>query len=253
MQQYMALYDTHNLHRCIKNIVGPVKKPLNVIESITGVHLKTKEEIMERWREHFHSVLNQDTSVDLDSIRAPISAEVLVYPDDEHPSINEIRRAVGQLKNHKSAGSDVITAELLKGGGGATINMLFALFRKSWEEKCVPKNWTDAVVVPLHKKGKKSSCDNYRGISLLSVPGKVLAKVICNRLTPFVSSFLVDSQCGFRAERSTVDIVFATRQLVEKALEQNTGGKGICLAFVDIRKAFDSVNREALFEILREM
>lgn len=240
MQQYMDLYDTHNLHRCIKNIVGPVKKPLNVI---TGEPLKTKEEIMERWREHFHSVLNQDTSVDLDSIRAPISAEVLVYPDDEHPSINEIRRAVGQLKNHKSAGSDVITAELLKGGGGATINMLFALFRKSWDEKCVPKK-------PLHKKGKKSSCDNYRGISLLSVPGKVLAKVICNRLTPFVSSFLVDSQCGFRAERSTVDMVFATRQLVEKALEQNTG---ICLAFVDIRKAFDSVNREALFEILRKM
>lgn len=166
MQQYMDLYDTHNLHRCIKNIVGPVKKPLNVIESITGEHLNTKEEIMERWREHFHSVLNQDTSVDLDSIRAPISAEGLVYPDDEHPSINEIRRAVGQLKNHKSAGSDVITAELLKGGGEATINMLFALFRKSWEEIAFSelkkgrrpqykpkKRWIDLLKEDIHLVG----------------------------------------------------------------------------------------------------
>ncbi|KAI5715688.1 hypothetical protein M8J77_020743 [Diaphorina citri] len=95
-----------------------------------------------------------------------------------------------------------------------------------------------------------SKCDNYRGISLLSVPGKVLSKVLCNRLTPFIDNYISDSQCGFRAERSTIDMIFATRQLVEKTLEQNTS---LCVAFIDIRKAFDSVNREALFMILERI
>ncbi|KAI5748494.1 hypothetical protein M8J77_026153 [Diaphorina citri] len=250
MQHYSDINDTHNLHRCIKNIVGPTKKALNVIETRDGEKLKSKEDIKKRWRKHFNGVLNQDTIVNLDSIRAPSRPQTEEEQPDDPPSSNEIRRAVGQLKNNKSAGSDAITAELLKGGGETIINMFTALFKKVWEEKHVPKDWTDAIVVPLHKKGKKSVCDNYRGISLLSVPGKVLANVLCNRLRPFIDAFIGDSQCGFRAERSTVDMIFATRQLVEKALEQNTG---ISIAFIDIRKAFDSVNREALFQLLQHM
>uniref|UniRef100_A0A8D9E6N4 Craniofacial development protein 2 n=1 Tax=Cacopsylla melanoneura TaxID=428564 RepID=A0A8D9E6N4_9HEMI len=250
MQHYMNINDTHNLHRCIKNIAGPVKKALNIVESQDGEHLKTKEEIASRWKQHFCGVLNQDTVVNIDSIQVPIRTTPESTPRDDPPTEAEVRTAIRQLKNHKCPGSDSITAELLKGGEDTVVNMMVTLLKKVWEEKHIPKDWTDAIVVPLHKKGNKAKCDNYRGISLLSVPGKVLSKVLCNRLSPFLETCFSDSQCGFRTERSTVDMIFATRQLVEKTLEQNTE---LCMAFIDIRKAFDSVNRRALFNILEQL
>jgi len=69
-----------------------------------------------------------------------------------------------------------------------------------------------------HCKGDHSVCDNHRGISLLSVPGKILARVILNRLTKDVTDrdILLESQCGFRAGRGTMDMIFTAKQLQEK-------------------------------------
>ena len=93
-------------------------------------------------------------------------------------------------------------------------------------------------------------CDNHRGISLLCIAGKVLAQVILNRLIINVSETIVpESQCGFRAGRGTTDMVFAIRQLQEKCRKQN---KELHMVFVDLTKAFDTVNREGLWKILRK-
>lgn len=113
----------------------------------------------------------------------------------------------------------------------------------------MPNEWKEATVIPLHKKGKKSCCNNYRGISLLSVTSKVLSRLIFNRLTDHLGKILRDSQCGFRSSRSTIDMIFSLRQLIEKSMEQNTK---LCISFIDISKAFDSVNREMLFKLLEK-
>ncbi|KAI5735577.1 hypothetical protein M8J77_020203 [Diaphorina citri] len=248
LQEFANKNDTYNLYRGIKSTVGPIRKPLNIIEDKNGNKISNKEERLERWREHFQHVFNQQTTVNLEGIEIdPITDNL---PNDERPTENEIMSAMSQMKNRKSPGSDSITAEIIKGGTGVSVQMLYNLFGKIWEERSVPQEWRNSEIVPIFKKGKKTSCDNYRGISLLSIPGKVLARVIYNRLVPFLEQYWDETQSGFRCNRSTTDMVFSTRQLIEKAREQNTN---LAICFVDISKAFDSVNRTALFDILEKL
>ena len=107
----------------------------------------------------------------------------------------------------------------------------------------MPDDFRDALIVSLYKKGSKLDCGNYWGISLLSVAGKIFVRVILNRLVTFSEQTFPEAQCGFRPGRSTVDMIFTVRQLQEKCIEQN---KPLYLVFIDLTKAFDTVNREAL-------
>ena len=116
----------------------------------------------------------------------------------------------------------------------------------------LPQDLRDAVIITLYKnKGEKSDCSNYRGITLLSIAGKILARVLLNRLVPSIAADNIpESQCGFRANRSTTDMVFVLRQLQEKCQEQN---KGLFITFVDLTKAFDTVSRKGLWTILKRL
>ena len=108
----------------------------------------------------------------------------------------------------------------------------------------MPDDFHDALIVSLYKKkGSRSDCGNYRGISLLSVAGKIFARIILNRLITVSEQTLPEVQCGFMPSRSTVDMIFAVRQLQEKCIEQK---KSLYSVFIDLIKAFDTVNREAL-------
>ena len=106
----------------------------------------------------------------------------------------------------------------------------------------------DARIVHLHKdKSDKSSFDNHRGISLLNVAGKILAKVILNRLnTQLLDDTVPEGQCGFRQNRGTVDMIFAARQIQEKFRKQN---KDLYILFVDLSKAFDTASRPGRWSI----
>ena len=109
----------------------------------------------------------------------------------------------------------------------------------------------DANIVTLYKnKGDRSDCNNYRGISLLSIVGKVFARVILKRLQNLASRVYPESQCGFRAGRSTVDMVFSLRQLQEKCQEQRMP---LYIVFIDLTKAFDLVSRSGLLNLLRKI
>lgn len=154
------------------------------------------------------------------------------------------------LKNNKRSGEDQLTAEMIKAGENISVSMLHNLLKEIWKSKQVPQDWKNSVVIPIFKKRDKTECTNYRGISLLSVPGKILSRILYNCMSVLGDIFLRDGQCGFRKKRSTIDMIFAARQLVEKAIEQKTG---LSLAFIDISKAFDSVSSDVLFKILDKL
>ena len=120
-----------------------------------------------------------------------------------------------------------------------------------WSEGTIPQEIKDASIVHLYKKkGNRQSCDNHRGISLLAISGKILARVLLNRLINHLEDGLLpESQCGFRSGRGTVDMIFSARQLQEKCLEQN---QDLYTTFVDLTKAFDTVNREGLWKIMEK-
>ena len=106
------------------------------------------------------------------------------------------------------------------------------------------------MIITLYKnKGEKSDCSNYHGITLLSIAGKIPARVLLNRLVPTIAKdILPETQCGFRSNRGTTDMVFL--QVQEKCREQN---KGLYISFVDSTKAFNTVNRKALWHILQRL
>ena len=109
------------------------------------------------------------------------------------------------------------------------------------------------TIVHIYKRnGDRSCCDNHRGISLLSTAGKILARVLLNRLNDHVSisNIIPESQCGFRAGRGTTDMIFAARQIQEKCREQN---HDLYTVFIDLTKAFESVNRQGLWQVLRKI
>lgn len=111
----------------------------------------------------------------------------------------------------------------------------------------MPESWKESIIIPIFKKGDKQNCNNYRGISLLATSYKVFSNVLLDRLTPHAEQILGDHQCGFRNNRSTTDQIFTIRQLLEKNWEFK---KPVYQLFIDFQKAYDSIIREKMFEIL---
>ncbi|BHF76026.1 hypothetical protein SprV_0501912400 [Sparganum proliferum] len=120
-----------------------------------------------------------------------------------------------------------------------------------WRQGEVPQDFKDETIVHLYKrKGNRQLCDNHRGISLLNIAGKIFARILPNRLNDHLErGLLPESQCGFRRNRRTTDMSFATHQPHEKCQEMRTH---LYSTFVDLTKAFDTVNREGLWKIMQK-
>ena len=101
----------------------------------------------------------------------------------------------------------------------------------------------------LHKKKDRTECSNYRGLSLVAHADKVLLKIVANRLGDFCeeAGILPEEQCGFRPQRSTTDMIFVVGRLQELGRTSNTS---LEICFIDLAKAYDSVDRVLLWEIL---
>ena len=142
---------------------------------------------MQRWAEHFKNLFNDKRSVQESSLNL-IPQKELRLDLDVPPSTTEIEMAIVQMKSGKSPGRDGIPAEIFQNGGDIVRVRLESLFAACWKHGMVPQDFKDSVFIPLYKnKGIKSDCSNYRGITLLSVAGTILARVLLNRLTPILA------------------------------------------------------------------
>ena len=164
-----------------------------------------------------------------------------------NPTYQDFEAALKSFHPFKAPGPDNISLELIKHGGSPLKTRIFLLLLRIWEKEEVPSNLRDANVVTIYKKWDKSVCGNYRGISLLSITGKILARILLNRLLTVSEEILPESQCGFRANRGTIDMIFSARQIQEKCKEQQ---KPLGMIFYDLEKAFDSVPRPAMWQVL---
>ena len=160
-------------------------------------------------------------------------------------------KAIDSLARGKATGGDNIPAEVLQCANYTHLHHLYEPLYQCWEEGYVPQDMRDANIVTLYKnKGDRSDCSNHRGISLLSVVGKVLARVALQRLQQVAERVYPESQCGFRVQRSTIDMIFTLRQLQEKCREQK---QSLFIVFVYLAKAFDLVSRKGLFHLLEKI
>ena len=167
----------------------------------------------------------------------------------EEIRLEEMVRELSKMKNEKIPGVCNIQVELLKAGGMSLVKWMQRVFNMVMKSGRAPKDWRRAVVIPVYKKGCRLTCSNYRGVSLLSVAGKWFGKVLNSKLRDCTEGRVLEEQGGFRAKRSCIDQVFTLRQVMEKAIEKR---RELFVAFSDLEKAYDRVNRVKLWEALRQ-
>ena len=148
--------------------------------------------ILARWRNHFSQLFTVHGVNDVRQTEIH-TAEPLV----PEPSAFEVEMAIEKLKRHKSPGIDQIPAEYIKSGGRTIHSEVHKLNNLMWNKKESPEEWKELVILPIYKKGDKTDCSDYRGISLVSTMYKILSNILLSRLTPYVEEIICDDQCGF--------------------------------------------------------
>ena len=220
---------------------------VTMIRDHDGNILTDVKSILRRWQEHFDKLLNGDATLDP-------PPEVEHFPEDgkwiDPPTYGEVKKAIASLKNNKAAGPDSIPAELFKHGGEKLVDVLHNVIVRVWQSEILPTEWMNGALCPLHKKGDKLCCSNYRGICLLNTAYKVFARLLYTRLEPYAEDCTGDYQAGFRADRSTSDQIFAIRQILQKTREFNIETHHL---FIDFKAAYDTINRAEMLKIMNEL
>ena len=192
------------------------------------------------WRDHVMNVFNSSDSgqhgcgdcsaeeslPNVDSLDRPISEE-------------EVLLVIKNLKLGKSSGLDGILAEMFKSADNTVAGFLTDCFNELFKNGEYPDLWTQAIIVPIHKKADTDVPDSYRGVSMLSILGKCYTAILNKRLYDWLeeNDKTDETQAGFRRGYSTTDHVFTLCAMTQKHLSRR-GGK-LYVAFIDIRKAFD--------------
>jgi len=148
--------------------------------------------ISPRWRNYFSQILKVHGVNDVRQTEIH-TAEPLV----PEPSASEVELAIEKLKSHKSPGIDQIPAELIRPRGKTIHCEIHELIIPIWNEEELPEEWKELIIVPVYKKGDKTDCSIYRGISLLPTTYKILSNILLSRLTPYAEEITGDHQCGF--------------------------------------------------------
>ena len=213
-----------------------------------GNVLTEKQQVLERWKQYFKEVLNNE----LTSEHTDRDIEIKILNEDVEllpPTYNEVSNIIRKLKNNKASGPDNIVPELVKGGQKLK-HRIHSLILMIWEKEELPVDWENSTICPIHKKGDRTQCINYRPITLLNVAYKIFAITLCKKLTEIMEGKLGEYQMGFRPDRSTIDNIFILRQIYEKCHEYNIELHNV---FTDFNQAFDSINRSTVNKVLREV
>jgi hypothetical protein len=210
-----------------------------------GKLLTNEKDKEQRWKEHFEEVLNRPEPTTMADIKDPTS-ELNINTDP--PTQEEIESAVKTLKNGKSPGDDQLNPELFKADPHTAAQALYPLFKAVWEEEDLPLEWRKGTIIQVPKKGNLSDCNNWRGITLLSIPSKILCSIIVQRVAPALDRVLRKEQAGFRKGRGCTEQIFTLRNILEQSAEWQ---RQVYIMFVDYEKAFDSLHRDSLWRILR--
>ena len=206
------------------------------------IRANSPEERIKLWKEHFQNLLGQPPVIDDQPINKVFDTLPIVTGDF---TMSELQDAIKATQNNKATGLDGIPAEVWK--MDCLREQLLEVCNKAYHGD-VPAIWRKGAILPFPKKGDLGKTANYRGITLSPVSAKIYNRMLLNRMRPQIDSKLRINQNGFRQNRSTVAQILTLRRLIEGIKAKNLPA---VLTFVDFRKAFDSIHRGKLMEILK--
>ena len=240
IEDNLSRNNTKKAYNITKELTSNKQNRPSSIQDKNGKCLTENTEIMNRWTEYCSDLYSHHTVGDPDKLKSHPST------DTDSPPIlrEEVEEAVKALKKGKSAGIDNIPGELVQAGGESMIDALHTICQKIWQTGEWPTQWTQSLVITLPKKGNLQQCNNYRTISLICHPSKVMLRIILNRLKPQAEAIIAEEQAGFRPGRSTTEQIFNLRILCERYLQHQ---QDLYHVFIDFKKAFDRVWHAALW------
>ena len=149
---------------------------------------------------------------------------------------------------NKASRGDGIPVELFQILKDDAVKVLYSICQQIWKTQQWPQEWKKSVFIPIPKKSNAKECSNYRTIAFISHASKVMLKILHAKLQEHVNQELPDVQAGFRKGRGIRAQMANICWVIEKAREFQ---KNVC--FIDYAKAFDCVDHNKLWKILKEM
>jgi hypothetical protein len=153
----------------------------NLVKDENGDLPAESHSILNRWKNYVSQLLNVHNVSDVRQIEVHM-AEPLVPGS----SCLEVEIAIAKLKKYKSSGGNEILAEPIQAGNETLLSVIHKLIHSIWNKKELPDRWKEPIIVPVHRKGDKTNCRNYCGISLLSTSYKILSNILLLRLSPYI-------------------------------------------------------------------
>ena len=226
--------------RLINEITGRKNAKKGIIKG------KSKSERLSKWHDYFKSLLGDEPVVTNLEENIETVFESLDIPDGPF-TMEEYQQVKRKISNGKAAGPDGIPPEVFKLTNIDDIILEFANNLLNNLDK--PEQWSINQIQPIPKSGDLSNVGNYRGIALSAIAAKLVNKMLLNRIQPVLDPLLRPNQNGFRPGRSTAAHILALRRVIEGVYSQN---RKAIIVFVDFKKAFDSIHRGKMLEILRK-
>ena len=161
----------------------------------------------------------------------------------------EVRWALGSITMNKASGGDGSPVELFEIPKDDAMKVLHSICQQIRKTQQWPQGWKNSVFIPIPKKSNAKECSNYRTIALISHASKIMLKILQARLQQYMNRELLGVQAGFRKDRGIRDQIANMRWIMEKARKFQ---KNICFCFIDYAKAFECVDHNKLWKILRK-
>lgn len=192
----------------------------------------------EQWAERVSKRVERESKKNRENLNEVLNQPIM---------LEETRIAISKLKRGKAVGVDNYMNEIFLYGGEKIEEATWILCREVFRQEKLPATWTQGLIFPIFKGGtedERHQPDKYRGITLLSVLGKIYASILNDRATEWIErkGILVEEQAGFRKDRATMDQLFILTEIIK-----NRRPEGTYVGFIDIQKAYDRVWRKGLW------
>ena len=228
---------TRDLFKKIRDTKGTLLVKMGTIKDRSSMDLTEAKDVKKRWQEYTEELHKKDRD-NHDGMITHLEPDILEC---------EVKWALESIIMNRASGGDGIPAELFQILKDDAVKVLHSICRQIWKTQQWPQDWKGSLFIPVPKKGNAKECSNYHTIALISHANKVMLNILQARLQQYMNRELPDVQAGVRKGRGTRDQI---ANIMEKAREFQ---KNISFCFIDYSKAFDCVDHNKLWKILKEM